>query len=73
MEEILHSHFICPQCGGTYFGSEQLSDGTLMRYCHGSGTGYPCGYSWHQSKDDEHLFVSYIYIKLNTGLYNGSK
>ena len=55
----LPGHFICPECGGTYFGSELLSDGSMMRHCHGSKTGYGCGFSWHESKDGDYFYVQY--------------
>ena len=61
---FLDGHFICPDCGGTYFGSERLSDGSMMRHCYGSKTGYGCGFSWHESKDNDYFYVHYSTVKI---------
>ena len=56
-------HFVCPECGGTYFGSTMLPDGSLVRDCHGCGTGRGCGFSWHEKDDEEYFYVSYQTVK----------
>lgn len=56
---VRNSHFICPICGGSYFGSSTNDDGTLTRNCHGT----LCGYSWHENDDGCHLFISWDDIK----------
>lgn len=38
----IDSKFICPKCGGSYFGSGGL--GLREYYCHDE---YNCGCSWH--------------------------
>jgi hypothetical protein len=66
LEFSLGGHFICPKCGGTYFGSTMQSDGSFMRHCHGSGTGYGCGFSWHESSDKKYFYVLYDDAKNKT-------
>lgn len=49
--------FICPDCGGSYFSSSELRDGSLMRRCSG------CGYHWHESRDIDHLYTKVSIIR----------
>lgn len=41
-------NFTCPQCAGHTFGSAQLLDHSLRRFCNGTG---PCMFSWHETDD----------------------
>ena len=56
-------HFVCPECGGTYFGSYQLPNGNLMHECHGSRTGYGCGFEWHEEDNEKYFYVPYQTVK----------
>ena len=55
--------FVCPKCGGTHFGSSNIEEKFCTRHCHGSDMSNGCGYSWNESDDDKHLFLSYKDIK----------
>jgi len=48
-------HFVCPECGSSYFGSSLNKDGSLTRHCHGIG----CKYEWHETKDNSLAYVSW--------------
>jgi len=56
--------FVCPRCGGTHYGSSELADGSLMRYCHGiAHSSRGCGYTWHQTEDEQHVYLAYLSVK----------
>jgi hypothetical protein len=44
--------FICPRCGGTYWGTSQVGTDTETGNCHT----YGCDFSWLRSNDGEYFY-----------------
>ncbi len=47
--------FVCPKCGGTYFGSSQQADGSMVRHCHGDAYSSGCGFSFPVAEDAKYF------------------
>ena len=46
--------FVCPKCGGSFFGSSRDIEGKITRHCHGSANSGGCGYEWPEEDDERH-------------------
>lgn len=46
------AHFVCPECGGIYFGSELDGGKVVSRYCHYGR----CRFKWPPSDDKKYFY-----------------
>lgn len=57
------SRLMCPECGGSRFGSERRADGRLIRHCHGwTGNGQACTFAWPIEDDHQYAFLPLSFV-----------
>lgn len=67
-DAYLLAKLICPECGGTRFGSISHVDGRLERRCRGFINGETfCGFSWDSEDDAKYMYLPLDFVIAKTG------
>ena len=62
-EAYFSGHILCPNCGGSKFGSTQQADGALVRSCHGwENSESPCDFKWASTEDHLYFHLPLLYV-----------